>query len=443
MVLTPVRKLLPVAAMTLVVLSCTRNDIQFGNNSENNYTNIVFTDTVSVSLSTVLFDSFATNNASSLLLGRYKDPYLGIIAARNFFRMTIPSSIPTIPSSAQYDSLTFIFRPGDYYYADTTREQNLYVNELAKAIVHTYNNSLYNTSNIPVKATPLGIKTTRIRPVLDDSVEIRLNDAKGIELFSKLRDLSTDVTNADNFLDYFKGISLSTGDNDTTAIYGLTGTTGSMVMRVYYHTTIPYPVKEHIDFTSLSNEYSFNQVLTNRGGTGIVAGGNGATEISASQTANQSFLQPGTGVFLKMVFPSLRSVITTDKIIKLVKAELLIRPAYLSFDRNKYKLPSPLSLALTDASNITGAAVRDSTGTSVQYASPVTDELYGENNYYRFNVTAYINQWMTTSGSEGNGFFVMHDVSESAMNVNRLIVNNAFHGSQSTKLRLYMIVINK
>ncbi|MEI9809293.1 MAG: DUF4270 family protein [Bacteroidota bacterium] len=191
----------------LLVFSCTRKDIQFGDNPESSYTNIIFTDTVSVSLSAVLADSFATNNPSSLLLGRYKDPYLGIISAKNFFQMTIPSAIPAIPASAQYDSITFIFRPNDYYYGDSTSSQVFYVNELSQSITHTYNSSLYNTSNVPVKPVALGSATIRIRPVFDDFIQIRLNDAKGLELFSKLRDLSADVTNAENFLNYFKGIS--------------------------------------------------------------------------------------------------------------------------------------------------------------------------------------------------------------------------------------------
>lgn len=437
------RKILYLFIFCLSIQSCTRKEIQFGDNPESSYTNIVFNDTVSVVLSTVLSDSFVTNNASSFLLGKYRDPWLGTVAAKAFFQMTIPTSVASIPSSAQYDSLTFIFRPDNYYYGDTSKAQTFYVNELSETITHSYNNSLYNTSNIPVKSGSLGSKTILIRPASNDSVQIRLNDAKGSELFSKLRDLSTDVSNAEQFLNYFKGISLTTTDNDTTAIYRLKGSAGAMVMRVHYHTTIPYPVKEYIDFTGLANEYSFNQVLTNRSGTGIVSGSSGVTEVHATQTNDHSFLQPGTGIYLKMIFPSLRSIAITDKIIKLLKAELIIKPAYLSFDRNQYKLPSPLYLSLTDGTNLIGDEVADSTGTGVQYAAPVVDELYGENNYYRFNVTPYVNHWISTAGTEDDGFFVMHSASASAMNVNRLIANNSTHGNQGSKLLLSFIVINK
>jgi hypothetical protein len=438
-----IRKLTPVILFCLFIQSCTRKDIQFGDDPENNYTNIVFTDTISVQLSTVITDSFETNGATSFLLGKYKDPYLGTVSAKNFFQMTVSTTTPDIPASARYDSISFIFHPNDYYYGDTSLLQTFYVNELSQTIAYSYNNRLYSTSSVPVKPTPLGSKTIRIRPVADDSIEIRLNDTKGLELFSKLQQLSTDVTNADEFLNYFKGVSLTTDDNDTTTVYGLQGAAGRMVMRVYYHTTIPYAEKKWIDFTSLANDLAFNQVLTDRSGTGIVSGGSGLTEISALQTNDHSFLQPGTGVYLKIIFPSLKSIITTDREVKLLKAELIIRPAYLSFDKNKYKLPSPLYLTQTDESNISNAEVLDTTGSAVQYASPVTDDLYGENNYYRFDVTPYISQMLTSAGSEDHGFYVMHNISDTSINVSRLIANNALHGGHSSKLLLSVIIINK
>lgn len=427
----------------LFVLSCTRNSIEFGDSPESSYTNIVFTDTIGISLSTVINDSFITSNATSLLIGKYKDPYLGMVAAKAFFRMSIPSSLPAIPASAEYDSITFVIKPSDYYYGDTTKNLTLYIHELAQTIVHTYNNSLYNTSNIPVKPVPLGTKTIRLRPIYDDSVEIKLDNALGAALFDKVRNQSTDVTVTDNFLNYFKGISLSVGSNDSSMIFGLNGMNDSMVMRVHYHTTIPYPEKQYVDFRSVANEYTFNQIITDRTGTGIVSGGTGVTEISAAQTNNLSFMQAGTGMYLKLRFPTLQSILSTDKIIKLIKAELILRPAHLSFDRYKYKLPYSLHLAQTDASNIVGNAVLDSTGGGVLYANPVIDDIYGQNNFYSFNITAYINQLLNTPASADDGFFVIKDASLSAMNVDRLVVSNSSHDNQRCALRLSMLIINK
>jgi hypothetical protein len=424
----------------VLIQSCTRKDIQFGDNTENSYTNISFIDTVSVNLSTILTDSFETNGATSFLVGKYHDPYLGKVSTKNFFQMTIPATPPSIPSTAQYDSIAFFFHGNNYYYGDTSRAQTFYVNELAQPIVYRYNDKLYNTSDVPVKPAPLGSATIKFRPSQTDSVEIRLNDAKGMELFTKLQQLSTDVTNADNFQNYFRGISLSTGINDTTAVYGLTT---SMIMRVYYHTTIPYPTPQSVDFTSMANTYAFNQIIADRTGTGLIQGNSSVTEINASQTNNLAFMQNGTGMYLKMIFPSLQNIAGADKVVKLLKAELIIQPASSSFDRFKYKLPSPVYLTQTDESNTAGPVVTDSTGANIQYATPVIDDLYGQYNYYRFNVTSYINQLMTTPGSEKRGFFVSHDVSGSSLNVDRLVLNNSLHGNQSSKLLLYVVIINQ
>ena len=199
----------------------------------------------------------------------------------------------------------------------------------------------------------------------------------------------------------------------------------------------------YIDFSSLANGYSFNQVIPDRTGTGLIPAGSNLTEIPASQTNNVSFLQPGTGLYLKMTFPSLHGILASDKIIKLLKAELYVKPAYLSFDKNKFKLPSSLYLNQTDASNVVGDPVIDTSGSGVLYAYPVTDDIYGENNYYRFNITSYIYELLTKSGTEDNGFYLMHSSSGSAMNLNRLIANNSLHDNQSTKLHLYFVAINK
>jgi hypothetical protein len=315
--------------------SCYRNDIAFGNLPDNNYSNVVFTDTVEPILSTVTLDSFVTNNASSFLLGKYSDPYLGIISARPFFQMTVLSDTLNIPSTAVYDSICFIARPNKYYYGDTSRVQTIYVNQLADFINYTYGNNLYNTSNFAVMPDPLGSKTLKIRPSADTLISIRLNDGKGMELFSKLQQKANEVANDANFQDYFKGISLSVGNNDTTAVYGLSGSANDVVMRVFYHNTIPYFQSKTFDFTLRSATYSFNQITTDRNGTLLYSSTRGTNEFPSAQTDNIAFTQYGTGVLLKMTFPYLKGIMSTDQIVKLQRAELLFRPLGSGYDLNK------------------------------------------------------------------------------------------------------------
>ena len=422
------------------VMACTRSTIEFGTVPENTYTHLSYTDTVEARLSTVLTDSFATGNAASFLVGRYKDPYLGSVTGSAFFQVDKPASLPDIPVTSAFDSLTLIIRPNEYYYGDTSREQTIIVSELAQTIVTGYNDQLYNTGSVAVKPMPLGTKTLRIRPLADDSISIRLDNSKGQELFTKLRQASTEVNSTDDFLRYFRGLSLAVRDQDTAAVTGLQG---NMVIRLHYHTTTPYEESHIVDFPSLANELAFNRILPARSGTGLVSAGStsGLTEIPSRQTNNYAFAQPGTGLNLKITFPSLKNILFTNNYIRLIRADLIVRPAYLSYDRGFYRLPEQLSLVITDASNISGSSLTDSTGSATLYATPVIDGVYGENTYYRFNITSYINQLLATSGNE-YGLYIMPGFSATAPTVSRMVLGNG-HSNDITRLQLSVLTVNQ
>ena len=426
--------LLLIVISLFLLQSCYRNDIAFGNLPDNNYMNVIFTDSVEPILSTVTLDSFVTNNGSSFLLGKYNDPYLGTITAKPFFQMTVFADTLNIASTAVYDSLCFIARLNKYYYGDTSRTQTIYVNEVGDFINYTYGNNLYNTSSFPVLPDPLGSKTLRIRPSADTLIMIRLNDARGMELFSKLQQKAIEITTDANFQDYFKGISLSVNNSDTTAVYGLTNSASDMVMRVFYHNTIPYFQGKSFDFTLRTQNYSFNQVIPDRHGTPLYSTIPGTKEFLSGQTNNMAFTQFGTGTLLKMTFPYLKDIMTTDKIVKLQKAELLIRPMASSYDFNKFKLPGSLYLSQTDATNTVGAPI-------VSNIIPATDEIYGSNTYYKVDVTSYINSLLTTNGSESNGLFLIG--SNTSPNVDRAVIGDNEQALYRTQLLLTAVTINK
>jgi hypothetical protein len=426
--------LLLIIISSFLFQSCYRNDITFGNLPDSNYSNVVSTDTVEPILSTVTLDSFVTNNISSFLLGKYNDPYMGIISAKPFFQMTILSDTLKIPAAAVYDSLCFIIHPNKYYYGDTSLAQTIYVNELAGFINYTYGNYIFNTSSFPVMPTPLGSKTLKIRPSADTSIMIRLSDVKGLEFFSKLKQRADEILTDANFQNYFKGISLSVGDNDTSAVYGLNASATSNVMRVFYHNTTPYFQSSWADFTLKPGGFSFNQVIPDRSGTPLHSTASGTKEFPSEQTDNMAFTQYGTGALLKLTFPYLKGIMTTDKIVRLQKAVLIIRPIGSSYDFNKFKLPASLSLVQTDATNAIGQ-------TLVGAIVPVTDEIYGVNTYYQADVTSYINTLLTTTGSEDNGLFLIG--SNNSPNADRAVIGNNEQPLYRTQLLLTAIIINK
>jgi hypothetical protein len=424
----------------VVIVSCTRKEIGFGDVPGNDYTKIVNIDTVGVRLSTVMLDSFQTSGTTSMLLGKYKDPYLGVVYASPFFRLNNTAASADIPVTAIFDSLIFIVRTNHYYYGDTSRLQTIYVNELSQAISYSFNDRLYNTSNVAVKSPSLGSRTVRINPSLTDSIIIKLSQAKGLELFEKVRQRSTDVTNSNDFLNYFKGISLSVAVSDTTAVYGLKGN-NTMLMRMAYHHTTPVIESKYIDFPLEPDGYAFNRLVADRTGTSLPSSTTGIIEIPSTQTNNLAFSQYGMGLLLKMTFPSLRDIVRNDDIVRLLKAELVIRPTYGSFDR--LRLPAKLYLAGTDGSNIMGAKVATLDGEEVQYSSPFIDAIYGEDSHYKFNITPYIDQLLNTPGSDDHGFFLLEEYSTASMHVNRAVINDANRPSYRTQLLLSVLVVNK
>jgi Domain of unknown function (DUF4270) len=282
----------------------------------------------------------------------------------------------------------------------------------------------------------LGSKTLRVKPNGDDSIRIRLGDAKGLELFNKLANQASEIQTDANFQNYFKGISLSVNNSDTAAVYGLSTASTNMVMRVFYHTTTPYNQSLSVDFPLKSGFYSFNQILTDRTGTPLYSPNPvGVKEFFSTQTNNESFTQFGTGVLLKAIFPSLRSIVTSDKIIELQKAELVFHPIGASFDFNKYVLPPGLSLAPTDATNTIGSP------NVVSNVVPVIDEIYGAGTYYKFDVTSYINALLTTTGNTDKGLFLLQN--GVSPNVTRAVMGDSNQPIFNVQLLITAIIINK
>lgn len=434
--------ILLVLTALLITASCTRNEIEFGTVPENNYSHLVYIDSVGLQQSTVITDSFETGTATTLLVGRYKDPYLGVITAKPFFQVEKPSVIPELATGTIYDSLALIIKLNDYYYGDTSRVQTIYIHQLTQTIVTGYASKLYNTSSTDISPVPIGSRSIRIRPLTDDSIIIRLDDSKGRELFDLLKQQAPEITNYDNFLTYFKGLSLSTGNGDTTAVFGLQ-TGSNVVMRMYYHTNTPFNVNSVLDFPSIANTLTYNQIKADRTGTGIISTTPGVSELPSSKTGNYSFSQLGTGLACKISFPGLRGILLTSQYLKLLKAELILRPADYSFDKGKYRLPETIQLVSTNASNINEGVIPDSTGNGVLFANPVIDEIYGRNNYYRFNLTAYIDHLLTTPGSEDFALYIQPTFTATQPDVTRFIMGGSSHDGFVSQLQLSVLTINK
>jgi Domain of unknown function (DUF4270) len=416
--------------------ACQKNNIEFGDTPEDSYTRLINIDTIGVSMSTVVTDSFTTSGNDNYLLGRYKDTVTGTTSAKVYFELGIPDNI-NLPADAQYDSVALIVKTNKYFYGDTSLSQTITVNELSAKIEHTYNDKLYNTSAITANPIPLGQKTIKINPSTTDSLFIKLNDVRGNQLFTKMKQKADEVKTVESFLQYFKGIVLAFANTDTTMVMGISAATNNIKLRIYYHKTIPFFEKANKDFPLLVNQFSFNQLRINRAGTYLHTAAGGRKEIPSAQTNNQSFSQTSTGVLLKITFPSLKNILYLNKINKLLKAELILKPVEYTFNSSTYKLPPTLFLFKTDASNIIGYQLSDANG--FIGGQPFTDNIYKANSNYTFAITSYVNDLLQPSSTSDNGLYLMEDYPGQTKQINRALFGSKQHPLYKAQLILSVL----
>jgi hypothetical protein len=433
---------------TGLLSSCYKKDIQVGSELANSHTRLITVDTVTAILSSYVLDSFPTSGNNVILVGNYKDAYLGNTTISSFFQPgfpTLPSDISTLlPKNAVFDSLMLYMRPSGYFYGDTTKPLKLAVYRLTDQPDYTNlgTNRLYNTSNIGVFPTPLATFSQKIRPAFKDSVKIKLPNALGKEFFTKIQSNANEFLNATNFMDYFRGLSVKPDGNDTGAVYGFNVADSSVRVRLHFHLTLPYRIDNTIDFILTRTSYQFNRVITDRSNTPL-APVPGQNEYFASNKYPYAFTQSGTGVLLKVKFPSLRDVLKINEVVKLMGANLILRQVKGTYDIASYRLPTQLFMAQTDASNVIGGALIDTTGAGIQYRDPVVDWLYGINSYYNFNISSYVNNLLNNgSGAADGALFIMQQNPASATKIDRAVIGSAQNVNYQTKLVVNLLTID-
>lgn len=416
--------------LVTVAFSCTKPNLDLGNTiSTGNGTGILTVDTFGVKLSTIYLDSFPTTGTGSLLIGRYTDPQFGAISSRTFTEFTYPSSLPAFSVNTVYDSLELIFRLNKAFYGDTLKEQRYLVNQLSKVMDFPYNQTtFFNIDSIPVDPTLLGSVQISVNPTagftsqkVGDSVKIRMPDVLGKQLFGLLFRGSDTVKSAATWRGFFKGLSISADQNVAGAMYGFKDT---LLMRMFYHEPGTTIIQKTTDFPSFNKSTQFNKIDADRTGTAINGIDPGHKEILSTASGNASFLQPVTGIYVKMLFPTIGGLLQYPDYLSVLRAVLTVKPVGGTYSPI-YSLPPQVQLASVDENNGIGGAISTANG------SLVTDYLYGTNTAYSYDITSYIQsqitrgpQWLAQNG-------LALDIS--APNYNTLF-NRAVIGDQFTPL---------
>ncbi len=427
-------------------IACTKADVQFGNDYlDNEYTKIVKVDTFSADLSTVYIDSFATSAKSTILIGGYSDGVFGKIKTTSYFEVT-PPAYEDIYDNTTYDSLTLFLKLNKTYYGDTTKPVHIDVRRLSEAIVAPNSGfTLYNTSFFAAFPATIGTRDILISPNRTDSISIKLDNALGQELYRMLRNKNSDTLKQSNiFLNFFKGIQLSSGTTESLIF----GCRDSVTMRLHYTKPGLFKEDKTVSFTLANTTHQFNNITVDRS-LSTVAGlrtiGPAKKEVHSSTTDNAAYIQPVTGLIAKIRFSSLREILKVPNFAKILKAQLFVKPVAASFDRTINILPPLLRLSLTNTINDVGTdltAISGNGSSMTQYGSLSIDYLYGISTSYSYDVTNYVKFAITDVTTLNYGLLLSPPNPSFETSFNRLIAgSNRNNADSKIQLVIYYATV--
>lgn len=438
---------LTILSSIVLFAGCDKASIKFGETYiDNSSTNIVLVDSMTVGVSNVYKDSVVTSGSGVILLGIAQDPYLGKTTASSYLSLT-PSTntLPDILFNAQYDSIRLLMKSNTSYYGDTSSAPTYTVKQLTTEIaLPDQQYSFYNTSTFPT-GTQLGTRTLAIRPSNGDSVNIKFDNSNGLgaTLFGMLRRKSDTLKTNSTFTRFFKGLQLSvTGGN---VVYGFKD---SVIMRVYYHETDNFYQNKTFDFTLNNNNFQWNNIIADRTGTPLTALGPAKREISSTLTDNLGYSQAATGLYPKITFPYLRNLQQRPDYIKIINAQLIVKPVPASYsNKGKFGLPPQLVASTTDALNEPGGNL-----TTVSGGSAVTEtgNLFIDyqdfaNTTYSYDVTSYlIGQLALLNSYQSNGLLLIPPSGSRYSTLDRLVFGDSKYPTVNARvqLKIYYVSVN-
>ena len=435
---------LPTLLGMLYFTSCKKADIKFGEEFlDNDITQIFKTDSFSVNLSTVYMDSFVTSAKGTILIGAYTDPAFGRVSTQSYFELA-PPAYEDAYANTTFDSLCLILKPNASFYGDSSLPVKIIVDELQDSINLPENVfSFYNTSHFAIKSNPsLANVNVGIRPQTDKEINIKLPSSLGTAWLNKLKNpTDIDLKTAAAFLNYFKGIRLSSDLNTQMVV----GCSDDAIIRLYYKKPGLITEDKSIDFTLTNKQHQFNNIAIARTG-GLATAGFGPSnrEVSSTLTSNAAYTQAATGSLIKLTFPTVKEILKVPNFAKVLKAALIIKPTKKSYNF-PYFLPPNLRLSKTDQNNTIGndlAYVSSNGALAIQYGLLQTDYAFNENTQYQYDLTEYIKDVLRTSNiTPGDGLLLTPPSPAFETQLARVIVGDKNNPEGKIQLVIYYAAV--
>lgn len=402
--------------------------------------NVILIDTLTVEMSTINFDSLVTSNQRRILLGNYDDPVFGKVKLDSYFqlnpgdyKLNTGDSDTNLPNYV-YDSIVMILKYDNYFLGDTTQIQTLDIHRLTQKVKpNKEDKSFYNNSNLTYAPESLGMISYKPRPIGKDSINIRMNDGFGSELFQKLK--KREVVNYDEFTEYLKGMVLTSTGANSSSVIGFTST--SSVVRIYYSKyqgdTEASLVK---DFSILDATKQFNAISLDKTGTILQSLPTSTGKLPSSQTENKGFIQSGTGIACRIDFPNIKQLKYIAEKGTIVDAVLVLKPVANSYSKT-YPLADSLRVYVGDNLNRIGGTLNDSSGEAMYALLNKGSDEFNENVVYKISIGGFLQKEMLKqSDSKTSLIFTLPNINKA---VNRLVLANQKFPNNKMELKIYYI----
>jgi hypothetical protein len=414
--------------------ACTdeQNEFSLGENFIESQTSIKLIDTFAVQLSSVLLDSLPSSMIDTQLIGNYYDTIFGRVTCSSYFEVGLPLGTD-VQDGDNFDSLTLIMWYTGYSYGDTLSPLNLLVYRLTESISLRESGYLYNTSSFSHENNPLASYSFYPEPNSKDSIEFRLSDEFGFQLFEMMRTDNDAISTDDLFLQYFKGLVIKTDTNLCASVIGFDVVEDHLRLKMYTHRVAETEKEIQYEFKVINTEKQFNQVEHNFSNTAISILNAQEEAIPSQYMNNKSFTQGGTGIMTKIEFPTLNDFLLFERSF-ILRVDLVIRPAKTSY--NLFELPENIYLYHTDKNNEIGEILYNSDGEALT-PDFVFDEVYYEETSYTFDITDFIKSEMADSYfNNEHGLIMTFSYEEYLCSLKRVVFEA---GGKAAQLKIYYV----
>jgi hypothetical protein len=389
---------------------------------------INYTDTLSVKISTVMFDSIITLSPTRLLVGTHHDEYLGIFRSSPIFQ--VGSEMYTgLEENSEFAYLALHLKLDGYSYYDTLEGLRFNVYQISKNLELSDDGYLYGTSTFHVFPDPIGSADFLPEPNYIDSLEVKLSNSVGLDLFQLAQSEDSRISSNDEFIDYFKGLAIIPDMTTQSCFLGIDKTSS---LRLYYYDNNSIPAKKkYIEF-SLASIY-YNQIMADRSLTLLKDLTTQEFDVESTATDNMSFIQAGIGLALKVDFPFLEEVKFANKDLVITKAELKLRPT-------SYSTNSANTVPLSDLDVYFINDLNEMESKLSVSASLINTDVLERDVYYSLDVTDFVNEVMNGTNQEDHSLLVTATESSLNSSIDRIFIGDRY-SRYKTELKIYYLDI--